>query len=203
MPLIKNPYFDIDEILAEDEHISVQFRDDAKGLGYLLSGSIERDLKADESVQVPIWCAEKILPFGVADLDTPRFFSSRFISNLEADPPSTDLKVQSSIYFDLAMRMAPFIFETGQLEERRFFADSLSSALYQRLITIIDVARHSHREDTSEFTRRLTQLESRLFIAGCSSSQRFRRWKQRDLRLRPSKLVTIAERRRKRMRLSR
>ncbi len=56
-------YFDIDDILTEEEKVSIQFEEDSKFNGFLDSNNqgVE-DITAGEIIEVPLWLALVICP---------------------------------------------------------------------------------------------------------------------------------------------
>ena len=74
MPRNSNPYYDIDEILADSENVSVIFQTDADNLGYLSQDSMEKDLKTGAKVELPFWAAKALVERNDARFETPKFF---------------------------------------------------------------------------------------------------------------------------------
>lgn len=184
-------YFDLDAILVEDERVPVTFRVGAHRLGHLDPAAGTRDLSDGAQLELPHWLASALALKGMVSVELPRKYSQRVRSKLLADPTSLSLRDKSPHYHALGIKLS------AQLGDAHLAA-TLRQALTGRYKQILDVAQGSREEDTSDFARRLTELELRMFTTGIHAARAYHAWRCREQeKLQASRLVRRGTKRRR------
>ncbi|KAF0732961.1 hypothetical protein Ae201684_010069 [Aphanomyces euteiches] len=98
-------------------------------------------------------------------------------------------------FFELGKAILPHLVNDGDVQE---IEDILRVAFGgERYKMILDQSMNSHDEDTTEFTRKLTEFEKQLFQAGMNDANDFLRWRERKNEVISSaKVVQIKKRKR-------
>jgi GINS complex subunit 3 len=193
-------YYDIADILAEEERVPVVFDTPAQDLGYLVEGSQDRDVDENTKVELPYWLAEKLASKQYISFETPHYSSLKYRNGILADPISADLRQCCQVFYQLGMRVAPWLGLTGV--DRSELEEDLVRALTERFHSILDHAQNSHNEDNTSFTNILSSTELELYWEGYAAAGNYIKWKHsRTQTLTHSWLIELHERRRKRRRI--
>ncbi|CAE7660410.1 gins3, partial [Symbiodinium sp. CCMP2456] len=118
MPMTKD-YWDIDEILAEEQEVMMRSNYDIWGGGVLYpssGNSRPRDLKAGVKVAAPFSVARMLALRNVVELELPVIFAEEMQESLRADPLVCRLGEKSPYYFEAGMKIAGQL-KLAQLEE--------------------------------------------------------------------------------------
>jgi GINS complex subunit 3 len=180
-------YYDIEDILAGEERIKCTFLTDAADCAFLDPSCLQDDLKSGTKVELPLWLAETLVNRGDVNMEIPVYLSTRFRRMIQAGPASVNLREFSVYFFEVAKHILPLVNE----QEAKEIVEILRLAFGgERYRNILNNSMNSQDEDTTEFTRKLTESEKLLFDAGMLDSTDFIRWKGRknDL-IEASKLV--------------
>lgn len=191
-------YWDIDEILAEEERTPVVFMTDAHQLGYLDHETTEEDIQDGTRLELPFWLAQSLCKRNYVEVETPKCYGGGFRSALRADPSPTvvDLRQRCPYYFRLGVKLGQFVPDD---DESHHIAEALVLAFTGRYHDILDKSQNSRNEDTSGFQAHLSHLEKSLFKAGHVASTAFFHWKNRDhQKLCAARLMRGASRKRRR-----
>eukprot|EP00833_Pecoramyces_ruminatium_P005994 jgi/Orpsp1_1/1180026/evm.model.c7180000071852.1 len=126
----KSDYFDLDDILAEQQKMQVSFKEDIPGLGFLENNPGE-PLHKDEKVLLPFWIITELSKIEVDDnisddghiieLSNPKCFKNQFKNQLIAGPTSVQLYQACPYYFQFGYKLSkisgdetlPLILETS------------------------------------------------------------------------------------------
>ena len=101
----QSDYWNIDDILAEEELIPCTFKDDAKNLAYLDmmahnqainktqglandSGTLNKGSKVD----LPLWLGIALASRDICELRNPSYLSEKYLNLLKADPEVVNLR---------------------------------------------------------------------------------------------------------------
>jgi hypothetical protein len=108
----------------------------------------------------------------------PTCLSARYRNVIKAGPLAANLREMNPYYFELAKKVMPLIAN----EEEGLAIDEILRVAFggERYKQILDQSMNSHDEDTTEFTRKLTQFEKELFVAGVNDAEDFLSWKDRE-----------------------
>jgi len=96
-------YYDLDNILSEEEKIPVSFLYPAWQLGFLDPGSGEEDLKRGAKVEVSVWLGKELQKNKYISLETPKLYGPKMRGALNAD---------SQI---ISLHSTPFFYHLGSL----------------------------------------------------------------------------------------
>merc|ERR1719183_3486293 len=111
-------YYEIDEILAEQEEGTCRLMHDVKGGGILDPDVSNRnqDLVAGTKIQLPLCMAQSFVRRDTVQLELPKKFGSSVQESLERDPIVCDLVSMSSYYCEVGIRVASLL-KTEPLEK--------------------------------------------------------------------------------------
>lgn len=169
-------YFDIDEILAGDERIKCKFLTDAADCAFLDPSCLGEHLPLGSTVELPLWLARPLVSQDDVEVEVPSYLNQRFRRMMKAGPSSVNLREFSSYLFQVGRDVLPLVPPQAgaEIEEilRLAFGGERYHALLNNSMSTLD-------EDTTEFTRKLTEDEKKLFNAGMRDSRDFITWKGR------------------------
>lgn len=151
-------YYEIDDILAEDEKIPSIFNVDAIDLGYLDEDHDEQDIKKERKIDLPFWLTPVLATRNMITIQLPKCFGQNFKKNLLADPKVVDLNDENEYFYELGQKIA-------DLAQDPAIGDMLTDALAVRYQEIIKRDPNWRSVDYMQFTSRLTNLEMRLMSA--------------------------------------
>ncbi|QWW23223.1 hypothetical protein CA7LBN_002024 [Candidozyma auris] len=146
-------YYDIDDILAENEKVPCVFNATYPGLGFL-DGSPNRPLEKDTKVELPMWLAKLLAMSELSaqsDLSFVEMLTPEFISNKLAE---------QWIY----------IFND------RPVAEIVMEMLKQRALEIDNFASNTNKHVNSSFLHSLDEFEKKLYRVTAESKRRMRNW---------------------------
>ncbi|KAE9339297.1 hypothetical protein PF008_g11637 [Phytophthora fragariae] len=170
-------YLDIDEILAGDERIKCKFETDALDCGYLDPSCRDPDLAKESMVELPLWLATMLARRGDVSVEPPHYLTKRFRRMLKAGPSSVNLREFSSYVLEVGRELMPLVVPAAQQEIDEILRLCFGGERYRSLL---NNAMSSLDEDTTEFTRKLTLDEKKLFDAGIRDAKDFIQWKGRN-----------------------
>ncbi|KAG7399242.1 DNA replication complex GINS protein PSF3 [Phytophthora boehmeriae] len=174
---MSSSYLDIDEILAGDERIKCTFVTDALDCGYLDPSCRGRDLQKGAVVELPLWLTTILAKQGVVEVEAPHFLTMRFRRMLKAGPSSVNLREFSAYVYEVGKQLMPHVEPAEQMEIDEIMRLAFGGERYR---DILNNSMSSLDEDTTEFTRKLTQDEKKLFNAGARDAKDFIQWKGRN-----------------------
>jgi hypothetical protein len=96
---------------------------------------------------------------------------------LKAGPSSVNLRESSQYVLEVGRQLAPYVEEQQQREIDEVLRLCFGGERYR---DVLNNAMSSMDEDTTEFTRKLTQDEKKLFDAGARGARDFLLWKGRQ-----------------------
>lgn len=173
-------FWDIDEILAEQEEVTIRPVHDVVGGGLLYSTSMgaRPDLAEGAKVQVPFWLAQGFARRNTADIDLPSMYSQAAQEDLQRDPTVCRLGEKSRYYFEVGMRIASLLKDQS-------LVDDLMNGLLVRWIEVvtllgnIGIARTQSSQlnpGSSIFPSTLTAVEEEMFYGGREAETHFKQW---------------------------
>mmetsp|Transcript_55242 Transcript_55242/g.103573 ORF Transcript_55242/g.103573 Transcript_55242/m.103573 type:complete len:207 (-) Transcript_55242:107-727(-) len=174
-------YWDLDEILAEEQEVTMKSYYDIMGGGVLYpsSGSArQKDLREGIKVAAPFYLAHKLARRNVVDVDVPAVFDNDMQESLQTDPLVCRLGDKSHYYFEAGMKIASLL-KNSELQE------ILVEALRKRWCEIVNLT--GTLADPSAFNsavtpvhgifpQTLTGLEEDLYRGSREAETHFRRW---------------------------
>ncbi|GLD91886.1 hypothetical protein PINS_up000419 [Pythium insidiosum] len=169
-------YFDINDILAGEERIKCTFQTDAVDCAYLDPSCVDDDLKSGAVVELPLWLAEPLAMRGDVAIEVPSFLTQRFRRIMKAGPSAVNLRDFSPYVYEVAKHVLPLVEEGDGKEIQEILRLAFGGDRYRE---ILNNSMNTLQEDTTEFTRKLTEEEKALFQAGVQDAKDFMHWKGR------------------------
>ncbi|KAG2577095.1 hypothetical protein PVAP13_6NG167900 [Panicum virgatum] len=103
-------YFDIDDILMEDEPISVVFHVTANGVGLLDPGAESNCVEKGAKVELPFWLAHGLLSLEQAvSINPPACFTQKTRKEIQANAACVDLRVRCPYFYELGCKIVPLV----------------------------------------------------------------------------------------------
>lgn len=165
----KSKYWDIDDILAEEEPVTVLVEKDLQGFGQLHAASLEEDLKQGQKAVVPWWFATAMEKAQAGSLEPPRHYSDQFKNTLIADATIVNLFEKGEFYYEMGAKLG-----AGDMGLRK----SLSETLATRFHYILD---HTSAELDHRVHRKLTNVERRVYEKGRKGYKEQHEWRSGQL----------------------
>lgn len=169
-------YFDVDAILRDEERVPVEFNTQAHNLGYLDPASDSPDLEPGAALELPLWLAAVLANRNIVDVSLPRVFTGRTRQALIADAPTVALRDKGAFYYEIGVELAELVRPPNPP-----LVQLLRTVLAKRYAGVLDISTNSLGQDTTYFTRQLTNLERNLFEAGYWNTSAFYAWKTRRM----------------------
>ncbi len=161
-------YYDIDDILAEQERIHCVFNQQVPMYGFL-DGNHQIDLNANVKVDLPFWLAEPLATAQVVDIDMPKCFNAKTIADLEANPQSVDLHMLCVYFYRFSKKM------TDTIDDEPLEAIVLD-ALKKRIIDVYKCVVSKSKHDDTAFMRTLDETEKSMHRQGILAERELLKW---------------------------
>jgi len=172
-------------------------------------------LSEGSRIHMPLWSIEKWATLGFVTIGLPRHFGKKARERLEADPASADLsrterfyssgialihliyRWSSAIAREMAKRNARGGAMQATIEQVLQESEELRRILVStyagdRLLRTFDWSMTSFNDDVSIYTRRLTDIELRLFRRGADAASAYNHWKNHGSRPIPVSSAILA-----------
>lgn len=166
-------YWDIDDILAEDDNVTVI----AMHKGYKLSfldpnaNKTEKDLEEGTKTEIPLWLAHRLSVHKFLAVESPLPYREKFKKALLADPTVINLRDKSAYYYERAIRLADILEDSGSISE------VLPEIFLKRIKGLLKTAQHMPLEESTSFTKKLTNIERHIFESGRDAIINYKMWK--------------------------
>ncbi|PKA56242.1 hypothetical protein AXF42_Ash011172 [Apostasia shenzhenica] len=174
-------YYNIDDVLMEDEPISVVFQVGANGVGLLDPGSETNNIEKGAKVDLPFWLAHELYLRQAVSTNVPACFSMKTRKEIQADASCVDLRFRCPYFYELGYKIAPLV---GDKSIGAFLRYAFTSR-YGEILS----KSHSTAGTAPKFSARLTKEESQLFEAARSSMAAFKKWKIGGSRLEKASIL--------------
>ncbi|KAK6929473.1 GINS subunit, domain A [Dillenia turbinata] len=102
-------YYDIDDIIMEDELIWVVFQRAENGVGLLDPGAESNTVEQGAKVELPFWLAQELHLRLVVTINVPQCFNQKTRKEIQADAVCVDLKNRCSYFYELGCKTAPLV----------------------------------------------------------------------------------------------
>ncbi|XP_078447680.1 DNA replication complex GINS protein PSF3-like [Wolffia australiana] len=163
-------YYNVDDILMEEEPILSIFQVKASGVGLLDPGSESNCVETGAKVDVPFWLAHELHLRQAVSLVVPPCFSQRTRKEVQADAACVDLRSRCPFFYELGCKIFPLV---NDKSIGQFLLYTFTSR-YKEMLS----KAHSGPVSTSpRYVPRLTHEETQLFRAAQSSIAAFRKWR--------------------------
>ncbi|XP_061996436.1 DNA replication complex GINS protein psf3-like [Rosa rugosa] len=168
-------YYDIDDILAEEELVSVVFQKGANGVG--IDPSAEAySVEPGSRVKLPFWLAYELHARQVVTMKLPACFNQQTRLELGADGKAVDLRSRCLYFYEFGCKIAPLVGD-------RDMGSFLLSAFRNRYQEVLAKAHSAAYTAASKLLTLLTKEEINLYEAAQSSMAAFKKWRMGGPRL--------------------
>ncbi len=167
-------YWDIDDILAGEEKITVKFNHDCYKLSRLdqnLKEKPEEDITEGTVLELPIWLAIKLSQGECVSIIIPHIFRENFKNIILADPTVINLREKTQYYYAVAFKIKDHIDDENLIS-------TLSTAFLNRIKEFSRISYHLRIESCGGLTRKMDNLELKIFNCGRTAAMNFRNWKE-------------------------
>ncbi|EGR27770.1 hypothetical protein IMG5_189430 [Ichthyophthirius multifiliis] len=182
-------YYDIDQIIFEEEKINIKFNQEILKIGFLdlhLEYSDGKDIQKDTILEVPFWLAQQLNEQlqineeqedsdSVLTLEVPLIFRPQFQQSLIADPQFINLREKSFYFYEFGIRIGLY-FKDYKLFDvlLHVFETRVKSFARQSFYLVI--------EDCANMILKMTHKEIELFNQGRNQATKLRKWKSEGLK---------------------
>ncbi|KAJ7963989.1 DNA replication complex GINS protein PSF3-like [Quillaja saponaria] len=101
-------YYDIDDIITEEETVSVIFQKAASGVGIDPSSEIDC-VEVGSKVELPFWLAHELQLRQAASVNVPTCFNQKTRLEIQADSACVDLRSRCPYFYEFGCKIAPII----------------------------------------------------------------------------------------------
>ncbi|KAJ7959654.1 DNA replication complex GINS protein PSF3-like [Quillaja saponaria] len=162
-------YYDIDDIITEEETVSVIFQKAASGVG--IDPSSETDfVEVGSKVEVPFWLAHELQLRQAISVNVPTCFNQKTRLEIQADSACVDLRSRCPYFYEFGCKIASTVGD-------RTIGFLLLSAFKSRYKEVLTKAHTAALTATSRFSMILTKEETSLYEAAQSSMAAFKKWR--------------------------
>ena len=165
----QSKYWDLDDIQAEEEAVTVHLETDLPGFGHLHGSSLEADLKRGQKAIVPWWFATALEKVQAGSLEQPRHYGEQFNNTLIADATIVNLFEKGEFYYEMGAKLA-----VGDTALRETLCKTLSTRFYY----ILD---HTSAELDHRVHRKLTNIERGVYEKGRKGYKEQYEWRSGQL----------------------
>ncbi|MED6170515.1 hypothetical protein PIB30_031751 [Stylosanthes scabra] len=163
-------YYDIDDIIAEEEIVSVIFQKPASGVG--IDPSSETDfIETGSKVELPFWLAQELQWRQAVSVNVPPCFNQKTRLEIQADSASVDLRSRCPFFYEFGCKIAPIVSD-------RTIGFLLLSAFKSRYKEVLTKAHTAAFAAGSKFWTILTKEEINLYEAAQSAMISFKKWRK-------------------------
>ena len=191
---VNQNYMSIDDILMSSEKIPSMFLVPVKGLGFLATGSMKKDIEVGVKMDLPLWLAlslghwrKKFISF-----DYTKPYKNNYREILKADASVVDLHKLCPHFYALGQQLL-----TLNHNEALLVAQSLIKTFSERFQKLLDWSSNAFECDSNERQEHLDELERRLFVAGQKSLKCFQQWEIGESRQLNISSIVLRHRKRK------
>ncbi|KAE9620540.1 putative GINS complex, subunit Psf3, GINS subunit, domain A protein [Lupinus albus] len=200
-------YYDINDIITEEESVSVIFQKAASGVG--IDPSAEMDfIEAGSKVELPFWLAHELQLRQAVSVNVPPCFNQKTRLEIQADSASVDLRSRCPFFYEFGCKMAPIciclliLHANIQLPFQNFshfnifrtIGFLLLSAFKSRYKEVLTKAHTTSFEAGSKFWTILTKEEINFYETAQSAMTSFKKWRMGGARF---QIASILRRKRK------
>lgn len=166
-------YYDIQDILAEEERLPVRFRAGGTQIGRAIDPSCDDDdLKEGAKVDLPYWMAKCLASRNMIEVRLPKFYGERVRREVQADPGCISIRECSPFFYNFGLKAAPMVPD-------RSLPLFLLTTFRGRYQEVLARAHSCTDQDLTALKRLLSREEKELMEAGHQSMASHRWWLQR------------------------
>ncbi|GJV64446.1 DNA replication complex GINS protein PSF3-like protein [Tanacetum coccineum] len=179
--LVMAQYYDIDDILADEELVPAMFLEAVNGVGLLETNDTNR-VEPRSKVELPFWLARELHLRNVASVSMPPCFNKKTREEIGADGAHVDLRSRCSYFYDLGCKIV-------QLIGDKSIGNLLLVAFQTRYKEVLIKAHTASSALTPKFLTLLTKEETKLYDAAKSSTAAFKTWRMGGPRFQKASLL--------------
>lgn len=166
-------YWDIDDILAEEEKLNVKFNQKSyQNSGLDINLPPKQDIDEAQTMELPIWLALALAKAKIIDIEIPRYFKENFKKTLEADPNVVNLRDKTLYYYEIGMKIIEFL-------DANEVINTLLSVFLTRIKEFANISFHLRIEDCSNLLRKMVNIEIKIFNFGREAALNYRNYKEK------------------------
>ncbi|EPS61855.1 hypothetical protein M569_12938, partial [Genlisea aurea] len=171
-------YYDLDDILVDEEPVPSVFRHAANGVGLFDSSDETNKVKAGCRIQLPFWLVPELCLRQLIHIPVPACFhkQSKTREEIAADAAHVDLRSRCPYFYELGCKIAPLI---GDKTIGPFLLVAFRIR-YRELLTKALILTHVVKP---KYLTLMTNEETKLYEAGQSSIVAFKKWRMGGVRL--------------------
>ncbi|XP_006857266.2 DNA replication complex GINS protein PSF3 isoform X2 [Amborella trichopoda] len=163
-------YYDIDDIIVDEELVSVVFQVTANGVGLLDPGSETNSVEQGAKIDVTFWLAQELYLREAASINLPMHFNQKTRKEVQADPECVDLRSRCPYFYELGYKIAPMVAD----KELGTFISLTFNGRYKEILSKSHGAAFAA---VPKFLPRLTKEETNLYEAARNSMIAFKEWR--------------------------
>uniref|UniRef100_A0A7C8ZEM5 Uncharacterized protein n=1 Tax=Opuntia streptacantha TaxID=393608 RepID=A0A7C8ZEM5_OPUST len=163
-------YYDIDDILAEEEFIPVVFQKAATGVGLLDPSSETNNVEQGAKIELPFWLAHELYARQALTMSNPPCFNQTTRKEIQADAASVDLRSRCQYFYELGCKIAPLVGD-------RTIGSFLLYSFTNRYKEVLSKAHTAAFTVSTKPLTLLTKEETHLYEAAQSSMAAFKKWR--------------------------
>lgn len=163
-------YYDIDDILVEEEIVSVIFQKAASGVGIIDPSSETDFIEAGSKVELPFWLAHELQLRQAVSVNVPPCFNQKTRLEIQADCACVDLRSRCPYFYEFGCKIAPIVGD-------RTIGFLLLSAFKNRYKEVLTKAHTAAIAAGSKFWTILTNEEINLYETAQSAMASFKKWR--------------------------
>ncbi|XP_020089152.1 probable DNA replication complex GINS protein PSF3 [Ananas comosus] len=169
-------YYDINDILMEEEPIAVVFQVGANGVGLLDPGAETNSVEKGAKVDLPFWLAHELYLRQAVSISIPACFGQKTRKEIQADAACVDLRIRCPYFYELGCKIVPLVSDKS-------IGPFVRYAFTSRYKEILSKSHSAPVATVPKFLPRLTKEETQLFEAARSSMAAFKKWRVGGSRL--------------------
>ena len=183
-------YTDVDTILAEEEHITIQTAIRLYKMGWMKivgceemgneldsdeeedgANGVDADLEKESMVSVPLWLAKPLLLGKKCSVSFPKYFDKPFLEKLASHPDAVNLRRETtSHYYEQAYQLANTLPDEAQAKLKEETLNVFTSRIGE-IMQSSELTGH----DAEETKTKLTNLEKQIYTSSLEE-RRAKRW---------------------------
>ncbi|KAF3338886.1 putative DNA replication complex GINS protein PSF3 [Carex littledalei] len=175
-------YYDIDDIIMEEEAVSVVFHVGANGVGLLDPGSETNCVEKGAKIDLPFWLSQELCRRRAVSIIVPPCFNQKMKKDVQADAACVDLGTRYPYFYEFGCKIFPLV---GDKSIGPFLRHTFASR-YKEMLS------KSHTASINaipKFVLRLSKEEYQMFDAAKSSMVEYKKWRVSHLGLTKSSLL--------------
>ena len=186
-------YFNMDDILASQQKVPVQFETPVYRLGFLNPSANQEHLEVGLKMELPFWLAKVLQKRQIVNVELPRQYRRGQREILRADAAVVDLYKLGPHFYSMGMKILCF-----DHVESKDLSETLLETFLNRFRLIMDSSQNADEADLYALTSKLDETERILFRLGHLPAQQMELWEKGGSCKITSSLAVQASRKRKR-----